>query len=139
MPRNYLGVDTGARNFADLTQAALGRREFNNFLSGGYLDLLRQNLGEVDNAGYLNRRRADARSTAASQFQRGLDQRDQAIRSYGIALTPDQQSVMEKSDRINAALTDVDAFNRTTQQVRDRDWMLLTGSQAPLSAFRGQQ
>ncbi len=46
---------------------------------------------------------------------------------------------MEKSDRINAALTDVDAFNRTTQQVRDRDWMLLTGSQAPLSAFRGQQ
>jgi hypothetical protein len=135
---NYFGIPMGVRDYAAQTQAALSRRQFDDFISN-YYGLLEQQAGQVGNEGYMACARDEARVNVANQLRFAGENRDMQLRSFGIELTPEQAGVVAKQDRLTAALSDVDAFNRTTQQVRDRDWQLLTGAQAPLSVFQGQQ
>lgn len=135
---NQYGIALNAKDYADQTQAYLARREFDDFLMTG-LPLLQQQVGQVGNEGYLSRVREEARSNAAQQLSLSQAARDSRLASYGVQLTPDQAAGQAKRDRITAALTDVDAFNRSTQQVRDRDWMLLSGGRSPLSVLEQQR
>lgn len=132
---NYLGVPMGVRDYAQKTQAALSRREFDEFMQL-YYPLLRQQVSQVDSPDALNMQRNEARSRVAGTLGLASATRDQQLRSFGITPSAEQSGVMGKQDALTAGLSDIDAYNRTTQQVRDRDFALTAGLRSPTPGGR---
>ncbi len=115
---------------ANNTLAELSRGQFNDFLSL-QLPLLQQQLGQVGNPDYLHQQVDTGRLQASQGIDSGMRSRERQQRAYGLTLSPEQQAAQSRGDAISRATADVTAINRTTDQVRDRDWFLMSGAQAP--------
>jgi hypothetical protein len=132
---NYLGVSNDSSSYGADSLAAFDRAKFDSFLATQYPVLLQQ-LGQIGDEGYMNQQRDTARAGVARSLAGAGAQRDRQLRTLGLALSPEEQAVATKGDQLQAASADVAAFNRTTQQVKDREWQALTGTSSPMRSLR---
>lgn len=126
MSTNYLGVSRDSRSYASKTQAALTRKEFNDFLMYSY-PALQQQAAMVGNPVYLEQQQNQARADVSMGLADAPGRRNRMLGSYGLSLTPEQQAITQKDDMLNRSAADVDAYNRATQQVKDREWQIMSG------------
>lgn len=138
-PTNPLGIPSGARDFASRTRAALARADWADYLLA-YGPMEDELLASVHNPKLRTSAISDARSLAAGQFQAN----DQAFRrdlaSYGVSMTPEQQVSYDRSRGIQRGLADVEAANRTSYAISDRDRQLVAGGlSAGLNSLTGRQ
>lgn len=124
---NYLGINPKSKSYASQVQAALTRKQFDDFLMYSY-PALQQQAGMVNNPAYMNQQREQARSDVSLSLADAPDRRERSLKSYGVSLSPEEAAVAAKGDKLAAVTGDVNAFNRSTQQVKDREWQILSGA-----------
>lgn len=123
---NAFGVSPGSSRYADLTMAALSRRQFDEWVQFG-LPALQQQAGLIGSEAYANQQRGAAREAVSLGMAGVGARRDRALRSFGAPMTAEEQGIAAKGDRLTLAGADVDAYNRATQQVQDREFLSLSG------------
>lgn len=124
----------GEQEIAGDPLAQLYRRDWLSYLRdfagpGGPEDQL---IGSYRNLGD----RREARGLALQDVNRGFDQAQAALGDrlgrYGLAMTPQQQAEQQRRSGFSRGLAEVEAINRTSRRMDDRDMELMTtGARAP--------
>lgn len=124
---NSFGIDRGSRTFAQDTQAALVRSNWDQ--TRGLLTPL---IGRMQYDYFNPEGRQEAVQEASQAADRGFTQaRDQFARdarSTGISLAPDQQAEIGKRFDYAQGTAKVDAMNRAGRSFDDRKNMIALGA-----------
>lgn len=136
---NQFGLNPSSNSFARDANAALLRSQYQDW-SSRFRPIEDELLDSYNNPNVLNQ----SQEQGADLFQRGFTASqgaaDRRLASYGLTLTPDQQASRDRQTDLAKGLGQVNAFNSTARDIKDRDTEMLTGlSGATRSQFNGGQ
>jgi hypothetical protein len=134
---NQYGVDTGSKNYAGDTYAALTREQWANYVST-FVPIENQLIQYATDPNKPMEAMAGASKDVNAAYTAQQGATDRQLKGLGVSLNADEQAAQTRSFGLSKSLADVGAQNVAGALTRDRQQSIL-GNPAPQSAQTGLQ
>lgn len=122
---NEYGIYPGDKNYASETLAAVSREQWEDYQNRFFP--IEDMLFSMLVPGYVRAQGAEGLSSVGNTYQNSLNAAERESREYGLSYSPQEQQSLDRQAQLRQGLSEVDMYNRSAEDARNRQMGVLGG------------